>query len=346
MALWTPDRRVMGLLHARESPARGLPNRVPDRDGDRGGSVNGMTEDPSRPFGRLLTAMITPFTPDGGLDVDGAARLATHLVDEGGNDGLVISGTTGESPTTSDQEKDRLLRAVVDAVGDRATIVAGVGSYDTAHTIELARAAERAGAHGLLVVTPYYSKPPQSGLLAHFTAVADATDLPVMLYDIPGRTGTPITTDTLVRLAEHPRIRAVKDAKDDLGASSQVLARTDLAYYSGSDMFNLPLLAVGAVGFVSVAGHLVGPRLRELLDSYEKGDVVRARELHQQLLPVYAGIFRTQGAILTKAAGSVQGLPAGPMRLPLVDATDEQVAQLRADLAQGGVTLPTGGVAA
>src|SRR5438094_763322 len=159
-----------------------------------------MTEDSGRPFGRVLTAMVTPFTADGGLDIDGAQRLATHLVDEGGNDGLVISGTTGESPTTTDEEKDRLLRAVVEAVGDRASIVAGVGTNDTAHTAHLAQAAEKAGAAALLVVTPYYNRPPQAGLLVHFRAVADATGLPAMLYDIPARTGTPIETETLVRL--------------------------------------------------------------------------------------------------------------------------------------------------
>src|SRR5450755_3925850 len=172
------------------------------------------------PFGRMLTAMITPMTADGGIDYDGAGRLATYLVDEMRNDGLVISGTTGEAPTTTDGEKERLLRAVIEAVGDRAAIVAGVGTNDTAHTCELARQAERAGAHGLLVVTPYYSKPPQNGLAAHFTAVADSTGLPVLLYDIPGRTGVPIATETLVQLATHPRIVAVKDAKDDPGASS------------------------------------------------------------------------------------------------------------------------------
>ncbi|HMA46425.1 MAG TPA: 4-hydroxy-tetrahydrodipicolinate synthase, partial [Frankiaceae bacterium] len=198
---------------------------------------------PHAPFGRVLTAMVTPFTAEGSLDLDGAAALAAHLVDSG-NDGLVVSGTTGEAPTTSDEEKDRLLRAVVEAVGDRAPIVAGVGTNDTHHTVELARAAEKAGATGLLAVTPYYSKPPQAGLLAHFRAVAEATGLPVMLYDIPGRTATALETETIVRLAGHPRIVAVKDAKGDLGATSWVLARTDLAYYSGDDVTTLPLLSV------------------------------------------------------------------------------------------------------
>jgi len=290
------------------------------------------------PFGRVLTAMVTPFGEDDGLDVDGAQRLATHLVDTG-NDGLIINGTTGESPTTSDEEKDRLLRAVVEAVGDRARVVAGVGTNDTQHTLELARAAEKAGAHGLLVVTPYYSKPPQSGLQRHFSAAADATGLPVMLYDIPGRTGTPIATETLLRLAEHERIVAVKDAKDDLAAASEVLARTDLAYYSGTDLLNLPLLSVGATGFVSVVGHVVATRLRELVQAWDSGDVARATALHQGLLPVYTGMFRTQGVILTKAALQLQGLPGGRVRPPLCEATDEEVDRLRADLTAGDVAI-------
>ena len=298
-----------------------------------------MTTDPARPFGRVLTAMVTPFTEDGSLDLAGAQELAAHLVDRCAHDGLVIAGTTGESPTLSDAEHHRLLQAVLDAVGDRAVVVAGVGTNDTAHSIELARGAERLSAHGLLVVTPYYNKPPQAGLLRHFTAIADSTDLPVMLYDIPPRTVVPIEVETLVRAAEHPRIVAVKDAKADLGAVTWTLARTDLAYYSGEDMLNLPLLAVGAVGVVSVVGHLVGPRLAELIAAVESGDLVKAREINAGLLPLYTGIFRTQGVILIKAALNLIGLPAGPVRPPLVDATEQQIAQLRTDLADGGVPL-------
>src|ERR687885_2942320 len=224
-----------------------------------------MTTDPARPFGRVLTAMVTPFTEEGDIDLAGAQELAAHLVDRGAHDGLVIHGTTGEAPTTSDGEQRAVLEAVLDAVGDRAVVVAGVGTNDTAHSIDLARQAERCGAHGLLVVTPYYNKPPQAGLLRHFTAVADATDLPVMLYDIPPRAVVPIEVDTLARLAEHPRIVAVKDAKGDLGAVMRTLARTDLAYYSGEDMLNLPLLAARALGGVRVAGQLLGPPLAELI---------------------------------------------------------------------------------
>jgi 4-hydroxy-tetrahydrodipicolinate synthase len=291
----------------------------------------------------MLTAMITPMTAYGALDADGAARLATYLVDDMRNDGLVVSGTTGESPTTTDAEKDRLLRAVIEAVGDRATIVAGVGTYDTAHTRELAQQAERAGADALLVVTPYYNKPPQAGLIAHFSTVADATGLPVMLYDIPGRTGVAIATESLVRLAEHPRIVAVKDAKGDLGASSQVMLSTDLVYYCGEDMLNLPMLAIGAAGFVSVVGHLAGDRLHDMIDAYRVGRVDEARQLHLDLLPVCIGVMtRTQGVITTKAALGMLGLPGGPVRLPLADAAPQQVEQLRTDLAAGGVKLPEG----
>ena len=298
-----------------------------------------MTTDPARPFGRVLTAMVTPLAEDGSIDLAGAQELAAHLVDRQAHDGLVVLGTTGETPTLADGEQHAVLEAVLDAVGDRATVVAGVGTNDTAHSIENARRAERLGAHGLLVVTPYYNRPTQVGLLRHFTAVADATDLPVMLYDIPPRSVVPIAVDTLARLAEHPRIVAVKDAKGDLGAVMRTLARTDLAYYSGEDMLNLPLLAVGAVGVVSVAGHLVGPRLAELITAVESGDLVKARAVNESLLPVYTGLFRTQGVILTKAALREIGLPAGPVRPPLVDATPEQRAQLRTDLADGGIHL-------
>ncbi|WP_433614163.1 4-hydroxy-tetrahydrodipicolinate synthase [Dactylosporangium sp. CA-139114] len=291
---------------------------------------------PGRPFGRLLSAMVTPFGPDGSLDVDGAARLAAHLVDEQEHDGLVVNGTTGESATTSDAEKDRVLRAVVEAVGDRAHVIAGVGTNDTAHTVELARAAEKAGADGLLVVTPYYNKPPQAGLEHHFRTVADAADLPVMLYDIPGRSGVAIETETMCRLAEHERIVAVKDAKGDLGETAWVIKRTDLAYYSGEDKLTLPLLSVGAVGVVGVPTHIFGPQTKAMIMAYEAGDVARARELHLQLLPAFCGFFRTQGVILTKVALTLLGLPAGPVRPPLVGANAAELGRLREDCAEAG----------
>ncbi|MGY0005862.1 4-hydroxy-tetrahydrodipicolinate synthase [Micromonospora sp. I033] len=294
----------------------------------------------SRPFGRLITAMVTPFTADGSLDLDGAVRLASHLVDEQGNDALVLNGTTGESPTTTDAEQEALIRVVAEAVGDRARILAGVGTNDTRHTIELAAQAEKAGAHGLLVVTPYYNKPPQAGLLRHFTAVADASGLPIMLYDIPHRTGTAIATDTLVKLAEHGRIVAVKDAKGDLTATSWVLARSDLAYYSGEDALTLPALAVGSVGVVGTSTHFTGVQTKQMIEAYEAGDTAAALALHRRLLPLYTGIFRTQGVILVKAGLAAKGLPAGPVRPPLVDATGDELAQLRADCAAAGLPLP------
>ncbi|HVS67779.1 MAG TPA: 4-hydroxy-tetrahydrodipicolinate synthase [Mycobacteriales bacterium] len=291
----------------------------------------------TRPFGRMLTAMVTPFTADGALDTAAAAALAEALVDDG-NDGLVISGTTGESPTTTDDEKDRLLRAVVEAVGSRAHVIAGVGTNDTAHTIELAKHAEKAGASGVLLVTPYYSKPPQEGLIAHFLAAADATGLPAMLYDIPGRSGVPLHSDTILRLAEHPRIVAMKDAKGDLPASTEVIARSDLAYYSGDDVLNLPLLAIGAVGMVSVASHVCSPELVELCDAVERGDLVDARRINTAIWPAILGIMtRTQGAIMAKAALELLGkIPCRTTRPPLIDATAEQIELLREDLRAAG----------
>jgi 4-hydroxy-tetrahydrodipicolinate synthase len=300
-----------------------------------------MTHDAARPFGRLLTAMVTPFAPDGSLDLDGAQKLATYLVDDQRNDSLVISGTGGESPTTSDAEKDALLRAVVEAVGDRARIVAGVGTNNTAHTVELAHAAEKAGAHGLLVVTPYYSKPPQAGLALHFTTVADAVGLPVMLYDIPHRAGVPIATETLVRVAEHPNIVAVKDAKGDLAATSDVLRRSDLAFYSGEDAATLPWLAIGAVGVVGTSTHFAGAPTKDMIEAYERGDVAGALALHRRLLPIFTGIFRTQGSILVKAGLNRMGLPAGPVRSPLVEATEAETHQLLEDAAAAGLSLDT-----
>jgi 4-hydroxy-tetrahydrodipicolinate synthase len=283
--------------------------------------------------------MVTPFDQEGALDLGLAQELAAYLVDHVGNDGLIVNGTTGESPTTSDAEKENLLRAVVEAVGDRATVVAGAGTNNTVHSVELARTAEKAGAHGLLVVTPYYSRPPQEGLQAHFETVADATELPVMLYDIPPRSVVPIHTETLKRLAEHPRIKAVKDSKHDLLAGTEVLANTDLAYYSGEDPLNLPWLSVGAVGFVSVIGHVVGDRLRQMLDAYESGDVTATREIHNGLLPIYRSMNYVGGVIFSKTALRLCGYETGQPRLPLPAATDEQVRIITSDLWDAGLVL-------
>jgi 4-hydroxy-tetrahydrodipicolinate synthase len=287
-------------------------------------------------LGTVLTAMVTPFKPDGSLDADAAARLATHLVDSG-CDGLVLFGTTGESPTTTDDEKLALLRTVLDAVGDRARIVAGAGTYDTAHSVHLAKACAAEGAHGLLVVTPYYSRPPQAGLVAHFTAVADATELPVILYDIPPRSMIPIEWDTIRTLAEHPNIVAVKDAKGDLHGGGQIIAETGLGYYSGDDALNLPWLAMGAVGFVSVWGHLAAGQLRDMLSAFASGDIATARKINVTLGPLGEAQSRLGGVTLAKAGLRLQGIEVGDPRLPQLPAAPEQLEALAADMRAAAV---------
>jgi 4-hydroxy-tetrahydrodipicolinate synthase len=279
-------------------------------------------------------------TSDGAVDYDGAARLAAYLVDDMRNEGIVVNGTTGEAPTTTDEEKSRLLKVVLEAVGDRAAVIAGVGTNITAHTIELAQRAEQAGAHGLLVVTPYYNKPAQDALAAHFTSVADSTELPVIIYDIPHRTSVAVATDTLIGLAQHPRIVAVKDAKGDIAATSQVLAHTDLAYYSGDDPMTLPLLSIGGIGIISVTAHVVGDRIFEMISAFANGRNAEAAKLHLSMLPVNVGLFRNQAAVLTKAAMDLLGLPGGGVRGPLLPASAAERRTLRADLTAGGVKLP------
>jgi len=289
------------------------------------------------PFGRVLTAMVTPFGVDGSVNLPEARRLAAHLVDVQGNDALVVNGTTGESPTTTDAEKLALLEAVVDEVGDRAKVLAGVGTFNTAHTIELAAQAEQAGVDGLLVVTPYYSRPPQDALADHFLTVAEATSLPIMIYDIPHRSGVPVETATLIQVAAHPNIVAVKDAKGLPVASSQVIAATGLAYYSGDDAMTLPLLAVGGVGVVGTSTHFTGRRTREMIDAFVGGDPARATALNAALLPVFLGVFATQGCMLVKAGLAARGFAPGPVRKPLLDATAEQAATFVAVLDAAGL---------
>lgn len=262
--------------------------------------------------------MVTPFTDDDLLDLDGAQLLAERLVD-GGCDGLVLSGTTGESPTTSDSEKAALVRAVAEAVGDRATIVAGVGSCATRHTVELALEAEKAGADALLVVTPYYSKPPQDAVEAHFLEVADASGLPLALYDIPGRTGTRIEPETMLRLAEHPRIVAVKDCAYDLMGTQRVLAQTDLAYYTGCDEFILALYAVGGAGYISTVANAAPGQLRAIIDAFDAGDTEAARRGQQEAMELIELMMGSglPGTVTSKALLGALGLPAGPVRAPL-----------------------------
>jgi 4-hydroxy-tetrahydrodipicolinate synthase len=287
-------------------------------------------------LGTLLTAMVTPFAPDGSLDLAAAARLANYLVDAG-CDGLVVSGTTGESPTTTDAEKLALLRAVLEAVGDRARVIAGAGSYDTAHSIHLAEASAAEGAHALLVVTPYYSRPPQAGLIAHFTAVADATPLPVLLYDIPPRSVVPIEYETLRILSAHPNIVGVKDAKGDLHAGTQLMAETGLAYYSGDDALNLPWLAMGATGFISVISHLAPGQLRDLLSAFTSGDHTTARKINVGLSPLSNAMSRLGGVTLSKAGLRLQGIEVGDPRLPQVAASPDQIDALAADMRAASV---------
>ncbi|MEU7055539.1 4-hydroxy-tetrahydrodipicolinate synthase [Streptomyces sp. NPDC046197] len=284
------------------------------------------TAAPRPPFGRALCAMITPFTASGALDLDGARLLADRLVSEG-CDGLVLNGTTGESPTTTDEEKTTLVRAVREAVGNRASVVAGVGTFDTRHTVELALRAEKAGADGVLVVTPYYSRPPQDALEAHFREVADACALPVVLYDIPGRTGTRIEPDTMLRLAEHPRIVAVKDCSYDFLGTQKVLAQTELAYYAGCDEHNLALYAVGGVGYVSTVANVVPRRLRAVLDAFDAGDTALAARLQQRATPLIESVMSSglPGTVTVKGLLSALGLPAGPVRAPLRPADRETV---------------------
>ncbi|MEW1644810.1 4-hydroxy-tetrahydrodipicolinate synthase [Streptomyces sp. NPDC091219] len=279
--------------------------------------TNPVTSAP-RPFGRALCAMVTPFTEAGALDLPGAQLLAARLVSEG-CDGLVLSGTTGESPTTSDAEKAALVTAVREAVGDGVPLVSGVGTSDTRHTVELARQAEQAGADGVLVVSPYYSRPPQDALEAHFREVADASGLPLMLYDIPGRTGTRIEPETLIRLAEHPRIVAVKDCSYDFLGTQKVLGRTDLAYYAGCDEHILALYAVGAAGYVSTVANVVPARLRSILDAFEAGDTHVAARLQQRATPLVELMMAAglPGTVTAKALLNSLGLPGGSVRAPL-----------------------------
>ncbi|GAB09306.1 dihydrodipicolinate synthase [Gordonia araii NBRC 100433] len=296
----------------------------------------GETPTSERAFGTIGVAMVTPFSADGSLDLEKAAELSNHLADKG-VDSLILAGTTGESPTTQPYEKLEVLHAVRDAVGDRVKIVAGVGTYDTAESVVFAQDAQKAGAHGLLVVTPYYSKPPQAGLLAHFTAVADGTDLPVMVYDIPPRSVVPVADDTMRRLAEHPNIVAVKDAKGDLVGGAEMIAETGLDYYSGDDGLNLPWFSVGAVGCVSVIGHLVSDRLRDLHIAVGNGDLDKARDLNLSMAPLYRAMSRLGGVTMVKAALRIQGFDVGDPRLPQVPADGEQIEALIADLRAASV---------
>lgn len=297
-----------------------------------------MSALPRAPFGRLLTAMVTPFTADGAVDLPAAGRLAVHLA-EHDHDGVVICGTTGEAATTSTAEQADLLRAVLDAAGERLKVIYGVGTNDTAHGRELARIGAKAGAHGLLVTTPAYTKPTQEGVVAHVESIASAADLPVMLYDIPARTGLALSTDTIVRLADHPQVVALKDAKVNVTATADVRRRApDLAIYSGADEVTLPLLSLGAVGVVSVLAHLAAAELATMIAAFEAGDIATARDIHVRLLPAAVGLFRFASPAPVKAALADLGLCTPAVRLPLLPASPAQLEVLRADLAGAGLS--------
>lgn len=291
-------------------------------------------------LGTLLTAMVTPFTKDGAVDYKQAAELANKLVDDG-CDGLVVTGTTGETSTLTDEENLGMFRAVKEAVGDRAVIIAGTGTNDTAHSIHLSQGAAALGVDGLLIVTPYYNKPSQAGVQAHFEAIASATDIPVMVYDIPGRSSIPIEPETLIRLSAHPNIVAVKDAKADFAAATQVMAETDLDFYSGDDGLTLPWMALGAVGLVGVTTHVATRRFRELIDAINANDLATARKINFELQPVIrATMTRVQGAVAAKQILKWQGvLPNSIVRLPLVEPDETEIEIIREDLAEAGLVF-------
>ena len=298
---------------------------------------------PDPRFGEVLTAMVTPFDAQGRLATDRARELAKHLV-EHGSDGLVVCGTTGESPTLTHDEKMALFEAVLEAVGDRCSVIAGTGTYNTAETIELTKEAGALGVDACLIVTPYYSKPPQNGLLAHFTAVADESPVPLMLYDIPGRTAKRIERDTMVELARHPRIVADKEAVGDAGETAKLRAELDAAgladfeIYSGDDPLLLPHLAAGAVGIVSVCSHLIGPQIKQIVSAFNDGKIDEAKRIYLELLPLMQTIMGlTASPIPVKTAVNMIGIDVGEPRLPLVPATDAERDSIRAALETAGV---------
>ncbi len=286
----------------------------------------------------MVTAMVTPMKPDGSIDYDGVKKLAEHLV-ANGHDGLVVNGTTGESATTTDEENIETVRAVADAVKGRTAITAGVGTNDTAHSVRAAKALADAGADAVLVVTPYYNKPTQAGIVEHFKAVVGATDLPAMAYDIPGRSGTALASDTIRQLATIDQVRAVKDAKGDFSEATKLMDETDLLWYSGDDVVNLAWLALGAVGVVSVVGHVAGNEFRAMIDAVDAGDLATARAIHTKLIPAIDALMNTsQGAIMVKAALKEQGvIDSDAIRLPLLPADEAMYAVLRDGLTKAGL---------
>lgn len=287
-------------------------------------------------FGSVAVAMVTPFDASGNFDPKAAQRLATHLVDNG-IDSLIVSGTTGESPTTTVEEKLELIKVVKEAVGERAKIIAGAGSNNTVASVALATQSEQAGADGLLVVTPYYSKPSQEGVFRHFEAIDAAVNIPICAYDIPGRSGIPIEEPTLRRIAALANVHAVKDAKGDIAAATCLIQETGLGWYSGDDPLNIPWLAVGATGFISVIGHLAPRQLREMYESFDSGNLSRAQEINAQLAPLVRAQARLGAVVLAKAGLRLQGIEVGAPRLPVFGPNDTELAQLEQDMKNAGV---------
>ncbi|MBQ2114045.1 MAG: 4-hydroxy-tetrahydrodipicolinate synthase [Selenomonadales bacterium] len=285
-------------------------------------------------FGRVITAMVTPFHEDGSVNYEGAAELARHLV-ANGSDGLVVAGSTGEAATMTAEEKLKLFEVVLEAVGDRASVIAGTGSNDTMASVKFTQAAEKVGVHGALVVGPYYNKPTQEGFYQHFKTIAEATSLPIMLYNVPGRTASNIAPETVARLAEIPNIVAIKEASGNIEQATEIIRVTpaDFKVYSGDDAMTLPLLAVGGEGIVSVAGHVVGNQIQAMIQAFLAGDIKKAQEINLSILPVFKAMFIVTNPIPVKTSVGLLGLPAGPLRLPLTAADDAVVAKLKAVLA-------------
>lgn len=286
-------------------------------------------------FGRVLTAMVTPFDSNGAVDIEAARTLARHLIDHG-SDGLVVVGTTGESPTLKDSEKRALIEAVAEVCSGRASVVAGSSTYDTEHSVSLSRDAAASGADALMAVTPYYSRPSQAGIASHFKAIAESTDLPVILYNIPGRTGTLIEVETVIELSTHPNIVGIKDATGNLAMTSRVVAETpeDFSVYSGDDVLTLPMLAVGGVGVISVASHVAGTLISEMIEAFTAGNVGEARATHLRLLKLFSLLFAEPNPGPVKAACEIMGFTVGPPRLPMQAASEDLAVKLRDELAR------------
>jgi len=291
-------------------------------------------------LGEVLTAVVTPFGRDGSVDFERFRELAQHLV-ESGSDGLVVAGTTGESPTLSDDERLELFRVAVDALRGRGTVVAGTGTYSTAHSVHLTREAHELGVDGFLVVTPYYNKPPARGIVEHFRAIAEVSDRPIIVYNIPGRVVLNLEPETIVELAGIPTVRAVKQANDDLAQARRIVAETDLDLYAGDDVLILPFLELGGIGGVCVHTHVVGPRVNAMIRAFREGDPETARQIDEELEPVYELLKVQTNPIAIKAALNLLGHDVGGLRLPLVEADEGEVAQVRDCLERLGTLTPT-----